>query len=159
VDVLKLVLLVAPVAVVVAVLRHRRTGSATLTVVADDGGVRRTLADGRTEAVSWEEVVEVDVFVARVGPYRRSGGAVVLYGDERRGCVVPLDQLGPSGLLGQVWRLPGFDVRVLVEAAAAGTEPARTGGDRGAPGSLAALSPRPLQRTTVCWTRGGREPD
>jgi hypothetical protein len=133
-------------AVVLAVRRNRRAAGTTVSVVADDEGVHRVLADGRGEAVAWDEIVQVDVFTTRVGPHKASGGAVVLFGTDTRGCIVPLDRLADSGLLDHVHRLPGFDPRALVAAAAGEADDTTV---------RAALSPRPLQRTTVCWTRGG----
>jgi hypothetical protein len=139
-----ILLVTAVVAVAVAVRRNRRAGSTTVAVGADDTGVHRTLADGRREEVTWDEIVQVDVFTTRVGPHKASGGAVVLFGTETRGCIVPLDRLGDSGLLEHVHHLPGFDPRALVAAAS---------GEADGTSVRAALSPRPLQRTTVCWTR------
>ena len=134
--------------VLAAASRHRRTvGGTTVAVVADEDGVRRELADGRREEVAWDEVVQVDVFTTRVGPHKASGGAVVLFGTATRGCIVPLDRLSGSGLLEHIHRLPGFDARVLVAAAGSGEAPDTS--------VRAALSPRPLQRTTVCWARDG----
>jgi hypothetical protein len=140
-----LVLVTLVVAVAVSVRRNQRARAATVDVVADDRGVHRTLANGRREEVGWDEVVQVDVFTTRVGPHKGSGGAVVLFGTETRGCIVPLDRLADSGLLDHVHRLPGFDTRALVAAASEEADGTSV---------RAALSPRPLQRTTVCWTRG-----
>ena len=117
-----------------------------MAVVADAHGVRRDLADGRHEEISWPEVSEVEVFTARIGPHKKSGGAVVLFGDAERGCIVPLDRLGESALLEHVHRLPGLDPAVIVGALRdPGPDSARR----------AALSPRPLARTVVCWRREG----
>jgi len=79
-------------------------------------GVRRELIDGREEEVHWDEIVEIDVVIAEKGPHADSGGVVVLYADGERGCLVPIDRLGPSGLLEQLRRLPGFRVEMLAEA-------------------------------------------
>ena len=139
-------ILLATMAVVAVLVtqRLRRTGAGTVEVAADADGVRRVLADGRREEVTWAEVTEVDVFTTRIGPHRAAGGAVVLYGDDRRGCVVPLDRLQESALLEHVHRLPGFDTGALV--AAIGDEPEATS-PRGFP------APRPRSHTTVCWQR------
>jgi hypothetical protein len=124
--------------------RRRAQRATTVEVVADADGVRRLLADGRREEVRWPEVSEIDVFVTRVGPHKASGGALVLFGDAERGCVIPLDRLAESGLLDHAHRLPGFDPATVVAAV---SEPDHDTGPR------ALLSPRPLQRTTVCWRR------
>jgi hypothetical protein len=145
VELLVLAALAAAVVAVAVARRRRQDRSATVSVTADADGVRRTLADGRVEEVSWAEVVEVDVFTTRVGPHKASGGAVVLYGDAERGCIVPLDQLAGSGLLDHAHRLVGFDPAKVVAAVAGPEDPAT--------GARAAFAPRPLQQTTVCWKR------
>lgn len=147
-----LVLIAAPVILVFVLTRKRaersRSRSATTRIEADAAGVRRTLADGRTEEVAWDEVAEVDVFHTRVGPHKPAGGGVVLYGTAERGCIVPLDQLESSGLLVHIHRLPGFEVGRLVEAVAADRR-----GPSASDSTLQFLTPRPLQSTVVCWTR------
>jgi hypothetical protein len=137
-------LLLVGVAVVAVARRDRRQRSSTVEVVADAIGVRRVLADGRRETVTWPEVVEVDVFTTRIGPHAASGGAVVLYGDAERGCIVPLDRLAESHLLEHAHRLPGFDSSKVLAAV---EEPSESTGPR------ALLTPRPRHRTTVCWRR------
>ncbi len=148
-----LVLLISPVFIILAVLRNQRARSevrsATIDIVVDSEGVRRVLADGRREGVTWGEVTEVDVFTTRVGPHKPAGGAVVLYGDHERGCIVPLDKLPTSGLLDQMYRLPGFEIQRVVDAITADDRSGRNG----AASPISYLTPKPLQTTTVCWTR------
>ena len=119
-DALVLLVWIAPIAIVVAIARNRghqrRARSATVELVVDEFGVRRSLADGREEAVDWSEVREVTLVHTRKGPHGPAGGMIVLYGDATRGCVVPLDRAEPSGLLEALSRLPGFDVRQLSNA-------------------------------------------
>jgi hypothetical protein len=88
----------------------------TVDVRVDEFGVSRRLADERVEEIDWGEVAEVVVFTADRGPYAEAGGAVVLFGDAARGCVVPFDWLGSSGLAAGLGRLPGFEARRLAEA-------------------------------------------
>lgn len=148
-----LVILISPVVVLIAVNRnHRRSvalRSATVSISADADGARRTLADGRQEEITWEEVTEVDVFTTRVGPHKSAGGAVVLYGDESRGCVVPLDQLEASGLLVYISRLPGFDLNRLIGAVTRDEQVEQ----ETAANPVQFLKPKPLQTTVVCWQR------
>lgn len=137
--ILLLVLLCIPVAAVLAWLKLREQlaydRAATVAVRVDEFGVERELADGRHEAVDWAEVTEVSVFTADRGPYAPAGGAIVLFGDAARGCVVPFDWLEPSGLLEALGRLPGFDQRVLIDAMAA-----------------------KVHRPTTCWQAPDRTP-
>ncbi len=72
--------------------------SETVELRVDAFGVRRVLADGREEGVDWSDVTEVEVLTAKSGPHKASGGVVIVAGDEESGCLVPLDQLEPSGL-------------------------------------------------------------
>jgi hypothetical protein len=147
-----LVLLAAPVILLLVVFRKRGqrsvVRSATVTIEADDHGVRRTLADGRTEEVAWSEVNEVDVFRTRVGPHKPAGGGVVLYGTAERGCIIPLDKLEASSLLVHIHHLPGFDVGALIRVVGADE-------DSLSPSDSATrfLTPKPLQTTVTCWTR------
>jgi hypothetical protein len=112
--------------------RSRRTALrvSTVELSLDEFGVRRQLADGRTEAVDWNEITEVAVLTARTGPYRESGGVVILAGDLERGCLVPIDQVADSSLLERLQQLPGFDVNRFAQA----------------------LLEKPPRRTT-CWER------
>jgi hypothetical protein len=117
-----------------AVLRNQSKRSAmrseTVALELDEFGVRRELADGRWEAVDWSEVSEVEVLTAATGPYKSNGGVVIIAGDAERGCLVPIDRIGDSGLVDRLVRLPGFDVNLFAEA----------------------LQKRPPTRTT-CWRR------
>lgn len=129
-DLLVVLLLVAPVFLLLAVLRNRREQralrSATVELDVDEFGVRRELADGRREEIDWGEVTAVEVMVTRRGPHKASGGVVILWGDDTRGCLVPLDRAGESGLLEALPRLPGLDGQRLVEALAAEPEASTT---------------------------------
>ena len=154
-----LILILSPVFIIIGVLRNQRQQSeamaSTAELFVDGHGVSRQLADGRREAIDWHEVSEVDVFTTRVGPHKATGGALVLYGDHERGCIVPLDQVGTSGLVDQLRRLPGFDVNGLL--AAMGVDEREERDTSGNP--VRFLLPKPLQVTTVLWTRADPEPD
>lgn len=157
-NLLTLIVLASPVIFVLVIVRKRgarsRIRSATVDIAADDQGVRRTLADGRTEEVAWDEVTEVDVFRTRVGPHKPAGGGVVLYGTAERGCIIPLDKLEASSLLVHIHHLPGFDVGALIKVV--GHDPNEL-----APSDSTRqfLSPKPLHSTVTCWTRPAPDPD
>ena len=136
-----LVVLVLVPAGVVAVLRNeakrRRARSATVELDVGPLGVRRVLADGREESVDWAELDVVEVVRASMGPHRDTGGVILLGAGPERGCLVPLDRAGDSGVVEHLAALPGFDVPALV----------------------AAMEARPPKRTEV-WSAPGRpEPD
>jgi len=148
-----LVLVMTPVFLVLAVMRNQRKQSvlrsATVELDVDGEGIRRRLADGRTEEISWTEVTEVDVFTARVGPHKPAGGAAVFYGDDERGCIVPLDRIADSGLFDHLHRLPAFDLNAFIQAITASDRRER----ETAMNPTTLLTPKPLQVTTVIWTR------
>jgi hypothetical protein len=104
----------------VAVLRNQSRRSAlrteTVEMRVDEFGIQREMADGRREAVEWNDLTEVEVLTAATGPYKANGGVVILAGDAERGCLVPIDRVGPSGLVDPLARLPGVDVNLLAEA-------------------------------------------
>jgi hypothetical protein len=96
--------------------RSREQRAATVELEVDAEGVRRTLADGREEAVRWDEVTEVEVITTKVGVHRHDGVLLVLGADEERGCLVPSALATEHGVIERVSALPGFDVRALVGA-------------------------------------------
>jgi hypothetical protein len=131
------VLITLGIAVIVFLAVSRNQGRrsalrvATTELALDEFGARREMADGRQEQVDWQDLSEVEVLTAASGPYKANGGVVILAGDEERGCLVPIDAVGSSGLLDHLVRLPGFDVHLFTEA----------------------LQAEPPKRTT-CWRRG-----
>jgi hypothetical protein len=110
--------------------RRRADAAATVDLTADADGVRRTLADGRHEAVRWDELVEVEVLTTSVGVHRDDGVLLVLAGEGERGCLVPSRLAVEHGVIERLHALPGFDGRRLV----------------------AAMERPPPSRTT-CWAR------
>lgn len=120
--------------VFLAVLRNQSRRSAlrseTVELRVDEFGARREQADGRREEVDWGELTEIEVLTAATGPYKANGGVVILAGDAERGCLVPIDAVGSSGLVDRLIALPGFDVDLFAEA----------------------LQKKPPARTT-CWRR------
>jgi hypothetical protein len=126
---------VAPIAIIMGVRRNRslqqEIRAATVELVVDEFGIRRSVANGREEEVDWTEVTEVEVYRTTSGPHGKAGGLLMVSGDETRGVLVPLDRLSTDGLVEGLSRLPGFDVRLLTEA-------------------VDALPPRQL----VVWRRG-----
>lgn len=128
--IVSVLILVVPIAVIMAISRNARRVSAvrseTVELRADELGVRRLLADGREESVDWFEVNEVEVVRASKGAHAAYGGVLVLGADETRGCLVPLDRLDDTGIRDALGRLlPNFDKRRL-EAAMQKRAPART---------------------------------
>jgi hypothetical protein len=127
-------LLLTPVFAVMGISRNRRRVSVlradTVELRVDEFGAHRVLADGREEGIDWVDLTGVEVLTAKGGPYGAAGGVVILCGDEEHGCLVPIDRIEDSGLAEALTRLPGFDMRRLLEA----------------------LQETPPKRT-VCWER------
>lgn len=105
-------------AALVAVARHqraeRRAAAATVSFIVDDWGVRRSLADGRYEEVSWEELQEVRATTLPRGPWDERL-RFILDGGGERGCIVAYDVADSGGLVPAMAALPGFDHRRLAE--------------------------------------------
>ena len=100
----------------------RRAAAATVNLEVDDWGVKRWLADGRYEEVSWAELREVRLITLPKGPWD-DRMRLVLDGGGERGCIVPLEVAEDSDLVASLGALSGFDLRGL----AAALENTRTG--------------------------------
>lgn len=100
----------------------RRAAAATVRFEVDSWGVKRWLADGRYEEVSWAEMIEVRMITLPKGPWD-DRVRLVLDGGGERGCIVPFEVAEESDLLPSFSRLKGFDHRLLAEA----LEQTRTG--------------------------------
>jgi hypothetical protein len=113
-----LFLLGGGVAALIAVARHqradRRAAAATVSFIVDDWGVRRSLADGRYEEVSWDELQEVRATTLPRGPWDERL-RFILDGGGERGCIVAYDVADQGGLVPAMGALPGFDHRQLAE--------------------------------------------
>jgi hypothetical protein len=117
-ELLVLFLLGGGFAVLISVARHqraeRRAAAATVSFAVDDWGVRRSLADGRYEEVSWDELVEVRATTLPRGPWDERV-RFILDGGGERGCIVAYDVADQGGLVPALAALPGFDHRLLAE--------------------------------------------
>ena len=88
-------------------------------VTLDGEGVTRELRGGKTERVSWKELIEVSVLTTSDGPFG-DDFFWMLRGRDGGGCLVP----GPlaGDLMGRLQRLPRFDNEQAVRAAGSTTE-------------------------------------
>ncbi len=137
-ELLVLFLLGGGFAALVAVARHqradRRAAAATVSFVVDDWGVRRSLADGRYEEVSWKELLEVRATILPRGPWD-DRLRFILDGGGERGCIVAYDTADSGGLVPKLAALPGFDHRQLAD-----------------------VLDKPRTGTVVLWQRSGEPP-
>ena len=92
----------------------RQAAAATVRLEVDGWGVKRWLADGRYEEVSWAELQEVRAVTLPKGPWD-SRIRFVLDGGGERGCIVPIDVAEDNGLVAALAGLKGFDNRSLAE--------------------------------------------
>ena len=92
----------------------RRAAAATTNLTVDEWGVKRWLADGRYEEVSWDELQEVRALTLPKGPWD-TRLRLVFDGGGERGCIVPIDVAEEHGVLTSLSRLRGFDHRRLAE--------------------------------------------
>jgi uncharacterized membrane protein len=92
----------------------RQAAAATTKLAVDSWGVKRWLADGRYEEVSWNELLEVRIITLPKGPWGERM-RFVLDGGGEQGCIVSLEAAEDSGLLASLGALPAFDHRRLAE--------------------------------------------
>ncbi|MGH3761813.1 hypothetical protein [Actinophytocola sp.] len=84
-------------------------------ITVDDDGVRRLLADGTMESVTWTDLSEVAIRTTPEGPWKedvffllvRAGGG---------GCAVPAGDPSADELMNRLQSLPGFDNEAFIEA-------------------------------------------
>lgn len=84
-------------------------------ITVDDDGVRRLLADGTEESVTWADLAEVAIRTTPEGPWKedvffllvRSGGG---------GCAVPAGDPSADALMSRLQSLPEFDNDAFIEA-------------------------------------------
>ena len=117
----------------------KRARARTVGLVIDADGIRRELADGRSEQVRWADVREVEVICTPVptadgaAAFAMVTGSGVTGSGEGSGCLVPLGVGWDEQFLAGAARLAGFELRAWSEA----------------------LSHRPPRRTVV-WVRPGQ---
>lgn len=84
-------------------------------VSVDDIGVRRQLADGSEESVTWAELSAVVVRVIPEGPWNEDV-FLMLAGANGNGTAVPSGDPAADALIERLQSLPGFDNDKFVEA-------------------------------------------
>lgn len=91
----------------------RSAQSRSITV--DDTGVRRTLADGSEESVTWSELTTVVIRVIPEGPWKEDV-FLMLAGSSGNGTAVPSGDPAADALVERLQTLPGFDNERFIEA-------------------------------------------
>lgn len=81
----------------------------------DDTGVRRQLADGSEESVTWSDLSAVVIRVIPEGPWKEDV-FFMLAGADGAGTAVPSGDPAADALLERLQGLPGFDHEKFIEA-------------------------------------------
>jgi hypothetical protein len=84
-------------------------------ITVDDEGVRRHLADGTEEAVSWTDLAEVAIRTTPEGPWKEDV-FFLLMREGGGGCAVPAGDPAADDLMSRLQSLPEFDNDAFVEA-------------------------------------------
>jgi hypothetical protein len=88
-------------------------GDAGITV--DEDGVRRKLADGSEESVSWEKLSEVAIRTTPEGPWKEDVFFLLIQ-EGGGGCAVPAGHPSADDLMSRLQSLPHFDNDAFIEA-------------------------------------------
>nr|WP_040919185.1 hypothetical protein [Saccharomonospora glauca] len=84
-------------------------------VSVDDTGVRRLLADGTEESISWEDLAAVVVRVIPEGPWKEDV-FLMLAASDGTGTAIPSGDPAADALIERLQTLPGFDHDTFIEA-------------------------------------------
>lgn len=84
-------------------------------VTVDDTGVRRTLADGTVESVTWAELSTVVIRVMPDSPYQEDV-FLMLAGRDGKGTAIPSGDPAADALIERLQTLPNFDNERFIEA-------------------------------------------
>jgi len=99
-----------------SVARRFRNRGREDTVVFDSAGVTRTLINGATESIAWDELAKVQILTTDEGPWSEDVYFLLSTEDGKRGCAVPQLSKGSQQLLERLMTLPGFDHEQVIEA-------------------------------------------
>jgi len=80
----------------------------------DDEGARVLFADGRVEAVRWEDLEAVDILTTSDGPFAEDFFWVLQ--DSRGGCVIGGERAQELALMDRFEGLEGFDYEAVIRA-------------------------------------------
>jgi hypothetical protein len=93
-----------------------RLDSQNETVEFDDTAVRRRMANGTVESITWDELAAIDIMTTDQGPYTDDVFWLLMTRDQSRGCAVPGGAGGFTDLLPRLQALPGFDNAAVINA-------------------------------------------
>jgi len=87
----------------------------TTSITIDDDGVRRQLADGTEESVTWAKLKEVAIRTTPEGPWKEDV-FFLLVAEGGGGCAVPAGDPSADALMSRLQSLPDFDNDAFIEA-------------------------------------------
>lgn len=87
----------------------------TTSITIDDEGVRRQLADGTEESVTWAKLKEVAIRTTPEGPWKEDV-FFLLVAEGGGGCAVPAGDPSADSLMSRLQSLPNFDNEAFIEA-------------------------------------------
>lgn len=91
------------------------SGNPEAGITVDDEGVRRLLADGTEESVSWTDLSEVAIRTTPEGPWKEDV-FFLLMKDGGGGCAVPAGHPSADELMSRLQSMTDFDNDAFVEA-------------------------------------------
>jgi hypothetical protein len=83
-------------------------------VTFNDDLITRTLSDGKTETVRWDDLQEVGILTTDEGPMVEDVYWMLV--GTNGGCAIPSGAYGMDKLLARLQQLPGFDNGAVIEA-------------------------------------------
>jgi hypothetical protein len=82
----------------------------------DDTTIRRRIASGKVESITWDELATIDIVTTDGGPHVDDVFWVLGNRDGSRGCAIVSDAVGFEALLPRLQALPGFDNGAVIQA-------------------------------------------
>lgn len=84
-------------------------------IIIDDVGVRRTLANGNVECVIWDKLSKIKIITTDEGPIVDDVFWMLIQ-DEKNGCVIPSEYSEIDKLISYVQKLDGFNNSKMIES-------------------------------------------
>jgi hypothetical protein len=86
------------------------------TVEFDDTAVRRRMANGTVESITWDELAAIEIVTTDEGPMADDVFWLLMNRDRSRACAISNDAEGFKPLLARLQALPGFDNAAVIQA-------------------------------------------
>src|SRR6266850_6022645 len=80
----------------------------------DDAAIRRRLANGTLESITWDDLHAIDIVTTDAGPFADDVYWLFTTRDRSRGCAISSAADGFKPLLAKIQTLPGFDNTAVI---------------------------------------------